>query len=98
MNKMQATKNKKNSRRRYAPYWEKLKNDKLLTILCDAKTFQRIRRAIIKEKDEDILFKMECAESDLYYRIVVKDVIPVADKNKIRATFSLELRNGSSLF
>ena len=45
--------------RKYQPIWKKLKDSKKVSIVADKRMHARIKRGVIKEKDEDLAFKVE---------------------------------------
>lgn len=49
---------------KYYPIWQVLKSDGVCKITADVRLHARIKKAIIKRKDEDIKFKALCDESN----------------------------------
>ena len=48
--------------RQYEPAWNKLKQDTELRIAAEPSVHKRIIKAVIKEKDMDIIYKLSCEE------------------------------------
>lgn len=55
--------------RKYQPAWEKLKAEKIVKIAAHPLVHARILKAIIKEKDIDLVFKLTMAEDCRRVRI-----------------------------
>ena len=74
--------------RLYQPLWERLKTEKRVQIKADPKAFKRIRKAVTKEKDQDLAWKVEnenCymvirTESDLTTGVITFELLPAANK------------------
>lgn len=49
--------------RKYSPVWRQAKLDGFCEISAHKSYHKRIRKALRKEKDEDLLYKMECLEA-----------------------------------
>lgn len=83
--------NKKRGRM-YQRFWELLKEKKHIVFECDAIDVARLKKAIIKEKDMDIAFKLESAEAGNFW--VLRTVgHRVDDDYRARLEMFLELRN-----
>lgn len=87
----------KNKPRAYAQYWDKIKKNKKLCIEVHETAAKTVRRMIIKEKDEDIAFKLEKTMEGLFYIMKIKEE-PGQVEGKKRLTFELVLRSDSDLF
>ena len=74
--------------RLYQPLWERLKIEKRVQIKADPKALKRIRKAVTKEKDQDLAWKVEnenCymvirTESDLTTGVITFELLPAANK------------------
>ena len=58
--------------RKYTPIWKILKEKKVARITAPKAFHNRIIRAVIKEKDLDILFKYECSERNSRMKLAYK--------------------------
>ncbi len=54
---------------RYTSLWEELKTNKKLVLAVPPRLQKRIIKAVIRTKDTDIWFKLECAEAGYRYKI-----------------------------
>lgn len=83
---------KKKTPRMYENLWERLKQDKKLLLEVNSSGKNRIRRMIIKEKDMDQCWKLECLEQGNVYRIKIEE-LPAKDPDRVRLLFTLVLRH-----
>lgn len=78
--------------RKYAQVWEQIKNNGICEISAHKVYHRRIKKALRNEKDQDLLYKMQCLEaippivarvktktigSVIQFRLVVKPLITV---------------------
>lgn len=79
--------------RKYQAIWQRLKNSS--TLACTVEVHRlivaRVVKAVIKEKDMDVAFKLANEKSPL--RLTVER-IPLADKRHVRIEFKLKQRYG----
>lgn len=85
--------NNKQETRTYRPYWNRLKKYKKLVVDVGRTDVFKIRKALYKEKDEDIEFKLFNLEQKKSYRIKTIISENAREAGKLRMTFVLELRS-----
>lgn len=56
-------------RSRYAEIWEQVKKHGYCTVTTAERYHKRLRKAVIKRKDEDLVYKLECAEVGTRYTL-----------------------------
>lgn len=56
-------------RSRYAVVWDTLKATKKCSIKAEVRFHARIKKAVAKRKDEDLIFKLECADNKIKFKI-----------------------------
>lgn len=54
---------------RYSSIWEAIKRDLKCQITSPAPLHKRVIKGVIRTKDEDIAFKLQCAEKAKKYRL-----------------------------
>lgn len=79
--------------RLYAPYWEKLKAEKELIVTCFTTSVTSLKRMIMKEKDEDVVFKLENNEAGMAWAITT--TVEQLDPTVSKVTFKLRLKSMS---
>lgn len=57
------------ARSRYAVVWDTLKASKKCSIKAEVRFHARIKKAIVKRKDEDLIFKLECADNKIKFKL-----------------------------
>lgn len=77
-------------RSRYATIWEQLKKTHTCSVKADPKFHARIIKAVTKRKDNDVLFKLECAEAIKRYRLKTA----ISDTDPTLITFTLKRTYG----
>jgi hypothetical protein len=77
--------------RRYEPIWERIKSQHFCAIEVHKLIVSRTVKAVIKEKDRDVAFKMANDKDKLFLAI---KRIELADKKHIRIEFRLKQRYG----
>jgi hypothetical protein len=55
--------------RKYQPIWEAIKQSTTASLAADPSAHYRIIRAVRKEKDKDLCWKLECSEAGERYRL-----------------------------
>lgn len=50
--------------RQYQPVWEQIKSQGFCEISAHRAYHLRIKKAVVKEKDMDLLYKLQCSESN----------------------------------
>ena len=63
--------------RKYEPIWIELKKNKVAAIKATPQLHSRIRKAVIKEKDKDVGFKLTEADKGLSHRLGFTVIGPV---------------------
>lgn len=56
-------------RSRYAAIWEQVKATGKCEVAAQPKYHARIRKAVTKRKDEDLAYKLECAEANTKFKL-----------------------------
>ena len=59
------------SQRKYASIWERLKSTHKAQIVASITLHPRIKKAVIKEKYNDLGFKLLCNEDNKEYKLIV---------------------------
>lgn len=77
--------------RKYEGIWHKLKHEYKCTLQVHKLIVARVVKAVIKEKDKDLAFKMANDKDKLYLAI---KRIELADKKHVRIEFRLKQRYG----
>lgn len=79
--------------RKYQPLWDKLKNSKDHKCIVEVHRLitSRVVKAVIKEKDQDLAFKMANEKNPVR---LVKKIIPLADGKHVRIEFQLKATYG----
>jgi len=87
--------------RMYQKFWELLKAKKHIAFECDTLDAARLKKAVIKEKDMDLAFKLESAEAGDFWILKTTSAVlagaeeeaEVGEASRTRIEFFLELRS-----
>lgn len=74
------------ARSKYITVWEQVKTLGKCSVVAETRFHQRIKKAIVKRKDEDLAFKLECAENGTKYKLKSR----LDPKNNMVLVFTLE--------
>lgn len=77
----------KSDKRKYQPIWEKIKQERVCHVSVHPLLFARLVKAVVKEKDKDLAFKVANDLDDCYLEIL-------RDVEKQIITFKLKQRVG----
>ena len=55
-------KSQRKTMRKYQGIWERIKKNKTCSVSAPRAVHRRIIKAVVKEKDKDLVFKLECSE------------------------------------
>lgn len=81
---------KKETTRKYQAIWERLKSKKVCTIEVHPAVEARVKKAVIKEKNNDLGFKLLNDHDYFFLKVTKKEV----GKGLVRLTFELRQRLG----
>lgn len=88
---------KKSSGRIYFRFWKILREKHILQLECLTSDSRRLKKAIIKEKDLDVAFKLEESLAGNFWVLSTEETAAGPGKetpeSKVRITFKLSLRN-----
>jgi hypothetical protein len=56
--------------RTYQPIWNKIKSEGYCKVECSPHLVSRVRRAVFKEKDQDLIFKAQCSKKGIKCKLL----------------------------